>query len=96
MTNSQKDLVHISLDEDLHEDAASLKEYAKALGFDWIFAVAPLEVDRALGNLYSAEFLNPPLSPMLFIDRQGGAHILPFGLKKAESLQAALGPYLAP
>ena len=40
--------------------------------------------------------MNPPLAPMLFIDRQGGVHSLPYGLKKAESLQNTLAPYLAP
>ncbi len=57
------DLVSISLDVDYNEDQASLKEYASGYGFDWHFAVAPLLVARALGNLYSAQYLNPPLSP---------------------------------
>jgi len=96
LINNSKDVVHVSLDTDFHEDAASLKEYAATWGFDWYFAVAPLEVDRAPGNLYSAEFMNPPFAPMLFIDRQGGVHVLPFGIKKAEALQSALTPYLAP
>jgi thiol-disulfide isomerase/thioredoxin len=63
------DLVSISLDIDMGEDAAMLKEYAETLGYDWRFAVAPLLVARALGNEYSAQYLNPPVSPMLVIDR---------------------------
>jgi thiol-disulfide isomerase/thioredoxin len=97
LTNHTEDLVHISLDTDLHEDAATLKDYADQYGFDWYFAISPLELDRALGNLYSAEFLNPPLTPMLFIDRHGGVYSLPFGpLKGAAALQLTLAPYLAP
>lgn len=88
-------LVSISLDIDVNEDEASLRDYAAALGHDWYFAVAPLEVARALGNLYSAEYLNPPFSPMLVIDRDGNAIQLPYGLKKAELLQEMLDPYLA-
>ena len=49
------DLVLISLDVDSHEDEPSLKDYTEQFGFDWYFAVAPLELERALGNLYSAE-----------------------------------------
>lgn len=88
------DLVSVSLDVDLNEDRASLKEYAEDYGFDWHFAVAPIEVDRALGNLYSAQYLNPPLSPMLIIDRNGNVHTLEYGKKSAESLKKTLEPYL--
>lgn len=89
------DLVSISLDIDFNQDEASLRDYAVALGHDWYFAVAPLEVARALGNLYSAQYLNPPFSPMLVIDRDGNAIQLPYGVKRAEDLQEMLDPYLA-
>jgi thiol-disulfide isomerase/thioredoxin len=89
-----EDLVSISLDEDLNEDAPLLKAYVEEYGFEWRFAVAPLVVNRALGNLYSAEFHNPPLSPMLLIDRAGNAHQLEYGLKDAERLRAIVEPYL--
>lgn len=88
------DLVSVSLDVDLHEDAALLKKYAQSFGYDWHFAVAPLEVQRALGNLYNAEYLNPPLAPMLLIDRAGKVYGLPYGLKSAQSLKATLEPHL--
>ena len=90
------DVVSVSLDIDVHEDGPSLKKYAEALGTDWHYAVAPLAVARALGNLYSAEYLNPPYSPMLLIDRRGVATSLPYGLKSAEYLRTTLEPYLAP
>jgi len=90
-----EDLVTVSLDVDFNEDDASLKEYVEGYGFDWRYAVAPLEVARALGNLYSAEYLNPPLSPMLIIDRKGEVHLLDFGKKRAETLQKILEPFLA-
>lgn len=89
-----EDLVSISLDVDVNEDSAALKEYASQYGFNWHFAVAPLEIARALGNLYTAQYLNPPLSPMLMIDRQGQVHHLEYGLKKAEKLQKYIQPFL--
>lgn len=88
------DLVSISLDVDYNEDQASLKEYASGYGFDWHFAVAPLLVARELGNLYSAQYLNPPLSPMMIIDRDGNVHHLDYGKKDAEILQKIVEPYL--
>ncbi len=95
LLGNPEDLVSISLDVDLHEDAASLKKYAEAYGYDWRFAVAPLEVQRALGNLYNAEYLNPPLAPMLVIDRAGRVFGLPFGLKSASALKLTIEPHLA-
>ena len=89
------DLISVSLDVDINEDGASLKEYADGYGFDWHFAVAPLAVARELGNLYTAQYLNPPLSPMLIIDRKGNVHHLEYGFKDAETLQKAVEPYLA-
>jgi len=90
-----EDLISVSLDVDIHEDDASLKEYASSYRLDWHFAVAPLLVARALGNLYSAEYLNPPLSPMLIIDRDGNVHQLEYGVKESETLQEIVAPYLA-
>src|SRR5712691_7877737 len=52
-----EDLISVTLDVDSHEDEATLKEFVSSYRFDWQFAVAPLLVERALGNLYSAEYL---------------------------------------
>lgn len=90
-----EDLISVTLDVDSNEDEAALKDYATSYGMDWHFAVAPLLVERALGNLYSAEYLNPPLAPMLIIDRKGNVHQLEYGLKKVETLQKLVEPYLA-
>ena len=90
-----EDLISVSLDVDVNEDSDSLKEYAQGYGFDWHFAVAPLEIARSLGNLYTAQYLNPPLAPMLIIDRNGNVHHLEYGIKDAETLQKAVEPYLA-
>ncbi len=89
-----EDLISVSLDVDVNEDAASLKTYAFEYGLDWHFAVAQIEVARALGNLYTAQYLNPPLSPMLIIDRDGNVHHLEYGLKDVETLQKVVEPYL--
>lgn len=96
MLGNPDDLVSVSLDVDVNEDAASLKEYAEGYGFEWHYAIAPLEVARALGNLYSAQYLNPPLSPMLIIDRNGAVHQLEYGQKSAEAIQKSLEPFISP
>jgi thiol-disulfide isomerase/thioredoxin len=90
------DLVLVSLDVEMSEDAITLKDFATTGHFTWHFAIAPLLVARALAYTYSVNFLNPPLSPMLFIDRQGSVYTLPTGVKHAEALQNTLEPYLNP
>jgi hypothetical protein len=96
LLDDPESLISVSLDVDVNEDEASLKEYVENYGFEWHFAIAPLEVARALGNLYSAQYLNPPLSPMLLIDRDGNVHQLEYGQKTAEDLQKFIEPFLAP
>ncbi len=91
----QDDFVTVVLDIDPFEDGATLQRYAEQNGFDWIYAVAPAEVAREIGELYGAQFLNPPSAPMLIIDRQGQVHPLPFGVKDAQTLLASLNPFLA-
>lgn len=95
LLGNPSDFVSVSLDVDFHEDAASLQKYAQSFGYDWHIAIAPLQVQRALGNLYSAQYLNPPLAPMLLVDRNGTVYGLPFGLKSAESLKATIEPHLS-
>ncbi len=88
------DLVSIGLDIDPNENAGDLKAYTAANGFDWIYAVAPVEVSREISSLYGDQFLNPPSTPMLVVDRNGQVHLLPFGIKSAQELQEFLEPFL--
>jgi hypothetical protein len=86
--------VTVVLDVDPNERAGDLKAYTARNGFDWTYAVAPREVAREIGQLYGDQFLNPPSTPMLIVDRHGGVHPLPFGIKRVGDLEAALEPFL--
>lgn len=55
-----------------------------------------MDVARELSSLYGAQFLNPPVSAMLIIDRSSNVHTLEFGKKSAEMLLETLKPYLEP
>jgi hypothetical protein len=89
------DLVTVVLDIDPNENAGDLQAYTARHGFTWKYAVAPREVAREIGQLYGDQFLNPPSTPMLIVDRHGEAHPLPFGRKTADSLQQALDASLS-
>lgn len=88
------DLVVVVLDIDPNESGDALKEYAEKNNFSWVYAISPIEVSREISNLYGAQFVNPPSTPILIIDRDGVAHPLDFGLKNVEDLQNAVDMYL--
>lgn len=89
-----KDLVSIGLDIDPNENATDLKAYTDSNSFDWVYAVAPADVINEISSLYGNQFINPPSTPMLIIDRKGEVHTLPFGIKSADELRTFLEPFL--
>ena len=94
LLGKQDGFISLGLDIDPNEQADDLKAYTAKNGFTWEYAIAPAEVTRDLGNLYDAQFLNPPSTPMLIIDRNGQVHPLPFGIKSAKKLFEELEPIL--
>jgi hypothetical protein len=94
LLGDRDDFVSIGLDIDPNEDAGSLKAYVQGNGFDWLYAVPPAEVSREIASLYGDQFLNPPSTPIVVIDRKGKAHPLPFGIKSAEELRGYIQPFL--
>jgi thiol-disulfide isomerase/thioredoxin len=89
------DLISIGFDVDPNENAADLKKYTDSNGFDWVYAVPPQEVLNEISKLYGANFLNPPSTPIFLIDRKGGVHPMPFGIKSADDLKIFIDPFLA-
>jgi hypothetical protein len=94
LIGDRDDFVSLGIDIDPNENTEALKSYIIDNGFYWPYTVAPTEVAREIGQLYGAQFLNPPSTPMLIIDREGEVHPLPFGIKSADTLFEALQPFL--
>ena len=90
----REDFASIGIDIDPNEDVPTLTSFVKNNGFDWRYVVASDELINEISALYGSQYLNPPSTPMLIIDRQGMVHQLPFGIKSADSLLAALQPFL--
>ena len=88
------DFISLGLDIDINENADDLKRYVESNNFYWKYAVATPELIREISSLYGDQFLNPPSTPMLIIDREGEVHTLPFGIKTAGDLEEWLIPYL--
>ena len=87
--------VSIGLDIDINEEAQDLKTYTEKNQFDWLYAIAPVEVAREISELYGAQFLNPPSTPILIIDKRGEVHLTNFGLKTADALYDFVTPFLS-
>lgn len=94
LLGTRDDFISIGLDIDPNESAEQLRDYVDNQGFHWLYAVSSADVSRALSDLYGAQFLNPPSTPMLAIDRHGGVHVLPFGIKSADELLQFIQPFL--
>ena len=94
LKGEQDDFISLGIDIDPNENADALLSYINKHGFDWMYTVAPVDVSREIGQLYGDQFLNPPSTPMLIIDKDGDVHPLPFGIKRVEELQEALKPFL--
>jgi len=90
----REDFVSIGLDIDPNENLGTLKGYVEDKGFDWYYAVSPVDVSREIASLYGDQFLNPPSTPIVVIDRHGNAHPLPFGIKSADDLMQTIQPFL--
>ena len=91
---ARDDFISIGLDIDPNENTAALKTYVENKGFDWLYAVPAKDVSREIASLYGDQFLNPPSTPIVVIDRHGEAHPLPFGIKSADDLMQAIQPFL--
>lgn len=94
LLGERDDFVNIAMDVDSNENAEALRGYIAEHELDWIFVIASVEIKRDLGNRYSAQLLNPPVAPMLIIDRNGNVYGLPYGLKKADALYNTILTYL--
>lgn len=80
------DVITIGLDIDPNEDESILSTYTRKHGFNWRYAVASDVIALEISTNYGNQFLNPPSTPILLIDREGNAHALRFGIKSADEL----------
>lgn len=94
LLGDRDDFVSIALDVDSKESAEALRAFTEEHELDWIFVVASPEIIRDIGNRYTAQLLNPPLAPMLIIDRNGDVYGLPYELKEADALHRTILSYL--
>ncbi len=79
-------IIHISLDTDPNEDEDRVREHLEKNGFDWYFAVAPIELTQALIDEFGLAVVNAPGSPVILICEDQSARLLGRGVKSADDL----------
>jgi hypothetical protein len=70
----------VSLDVDLSESPEDLAAYADREGFDWRFAMADAPLYRLLQERFGIGATNPPVTPLIVIERDGTVRPLEFGV----------------
>ncbi len=79
-------IIHISLDTDPNEDEERIREHVETNGFDWYYAVSPIEFTRALIDEYGMNIVNAPGVPMILICEDQSTRFLRKGIKSPDVL----------
>jgi thiol-disulfide isomerase/thioredoxin len=82
--------VAISVEAELSPD--DLKAYADEHGFDWIFAVASVEMMRAIDAEFGRSALVPPSTPHVIVQPDGTAGDLMTGVASPETIVERMSP----
>ena len=82
--------VSISLNTDPNEDEARIQEHLDRTGFDWYYAVSPIELTEALIDEFGIWIVNAPSAPMILICEDGSFRKLKNGVKDVEELKSEL------
>lgn len=87
------EVVFITLDVDPNEDEARVQGHLDRYGFDWLFAISPIDLSRQLEAEFGTTILNVTSTPIVILDREQEAHLLRYGLKSAEEIGREIAKY---
>ena len=80
-------IVSISLDTDPNEDEARVLKHIQDNGFDWRYAVSPIEFTQGLIDQFGIDIVNAPSAPMILVCQNGKARQLGSGVKSVDTLK---------
>ena len=90
-------VISVTLNTDPNEDRDKVAAHIARHGFDWRYAVAPVELILALKEEFGVGFLNAPSAPMVLIcPDQNVREMLKRGVKRANFLQEQVAACAAP
>jgi thiol-disulfide isomerase/thioredoxin len=80
------EIIHISLDTDPNEDLEKVREHIESNGFDWVYAVSPIELTRALIDEFGQQIVFAPGVPMILICEDLATRLLRTGIKTPQDM----------
>ena len=80
-------VVSISIDTDPNEDESRVLEHIERNGFDWYYAIAPVEMTRSLIDQFGVGIVNAPSVPMILICGNDNVKKLDSGIKSVSELK---------
>ena len=80
------DVTYISLGIDPGENPQQLAKYADKRGYEWTFSQSPLELSRALSDIFGPQILSAPSTPLIVLDPDGEIVVQEFGFHGPEKL----------
>lgn len=84
--HNSTDVTSVSLDVDLNEDPEKVRNHVERNGFDWRYAISPIELTNKLRKKFGTSIANPPSAPVILVCEEGSRR-LPDGVKTASTLQ---------
>jgi len=85
---SEEDIISISLDTDPEEDEAKIRSHAQSNGFNWIYAISPIELTQSLIGEFGNSIVSAPSVPMILICEDGSYRKLGgFGVRSVDKLK---------
>jgi thiol-disulfide isomerase/thioredoxin len=83
-------VISIALDTDPNEDESKVLEHANKNGFDWIYAVSPVELTQRLIDDFGIGVVNAPSAPVILICEDLSTRLLDRGVKSADTLKSEI------
>jgi thiol-disulfide isomerase/thioredoxin len=83
-------VISISLDTDPNEAEAQVRGHANRHGYDWYFAVSPVEMTKALIDEFGIGVVNAPSAPVVLICEDLSSRFLKGGVKSADELKSEI------
>jgi|SRR6056297_1847277 len=85
--NEDENVIHIALDTDPNEDEQVVLDHIESNGFNWYYAVSPVEYTQALIDEFGVTVVNAPSAPIILVCEDQSARLLRSGVKSADDLQ---------
>ena len=80
-------VISVSIDTDPNEDESRVLQHVQSNGFNWRYAISPVDLTRSLIDQFGVGVVNAPSVPMILICEDGSVRKLSSGVKSVSKLK---------